>query len=270
MVQEYPSTNYDAADQMIISAARQIGDNEAVYVGVGLPMVAALLAKNTHAPDCTIVIENGIIRTGQFQLPSGTDTVGTQYYSDQLANLNYISYLGQAGFIGLGFLGAGQIDRFGNVNDTVIGDYRNPVYRFPGSGGGNDVISFCKRTCVIVRQSRRRFPEKVDFITCPGFLDGKPGQRESVGIPGNTGPAAVITDLGCYGFEKGEMYLKTIHSGCGITMEKIKEETGWDLKIAPDLKATLPPTAEELRVLREVVDPNKRWSGGKRAGVNPD
>src|ERR1035437_121450 len=110
MVQENQATNYDAADQMIVSAARQIGDNEAVYVGVGLPMVAALLAKHTHAPGCTIVIENGIIRTGQFQLPTGTDTVGTQFNSDQLANLNYISYLGQAGFISLGFLGVGQIE----------------------------------------------------------------------------------------------------------------------------------------------------------------
>ena len=205
---------YNAADQMIVSAARQIRDNEAVYVGVGLPMVAALLAKFTHAPNCTIVIENGIVRTEVFQLPAGTDTVGTQFDADQLANLNYISYLGQAGFINLGFLGAGQIDRFGNVNDTVIGDYRNPVYRFPGSGGGNDVMSFCQRTCIIVRQSKRRFPEKVDFITCPGYLEGKPGQREALGINPGTGPGAVVTDLGCYGFENGEMVLKTIHDGC--------------------------------------------------------
>jgi len=121
-----------------------------------------------------------------------------------------------------------------------------------------------------VRQSRRRFPERVDFITCPGYLDGKSGQREALGIPGNTGPAAVITDLGCYGFENGEMVLKSIHSGCGITLDKVREETGWDIKIAADLKATLPPTGEELRVLREVVDPTKRWSGGKRAAINPD
>jgi len=261
---------YDTADQMIVSAARQIRDNEAVYVGVGLPMVAALLAKSSHAPNCTIVIENGIIRTGEFQLPSGTDTVGTQFNSDQLANLNYISYLGQAGFINLGFLGAGQIDRFGNVNDTVIGDYRNPVYRFPGSGGGNDVMSFCHRTCVIVRQSLRRFPERVDFITCPGFFEGKPGQREALGIPAGTGPAAVITDLGCYEFQNGEMVLKTIHGDCGVTVDKVRAETGWMLKISRDLKNTVPPTDSELRVLHEKVDPTNRWSGGKRAQPNPD
>ncbi len=264
MIQEKTNLNYDAADQMIVSAARQIKDNEAVYVGVGLPMVAALLAKFTHAPNCTIVIENGIIRTGAFSLPAGTDTVGTQFNADQLANLNYISYLGQAGFINLGFLGAGQIDRYGNVNDTAIGDYRNPVYRFPGSGGGNDVMSFCQRTCVIVRQSKRRFPERVDFITCPGYLEGKPGQREALGINPGTGPAAVVTDLGCYGFENGEMVLKTIHSGCGVTVEKAKAETGWDLKVSSDLKDTVPPTTEEIRILREKVDPQQRWAGGKR------
>jgi glutaconate CoA-transferase, subunit B len=267
---EQPVTEYDAADLMIVSAARQIRDGEAVYVGVGLPMVAALVAKYTHAPACTIVIENGIIRTGDFQLPAGTDTVGTQFQADQLASLNYISYLGQSGFIDMGFLGAGQIDRYGNVNDTVIGDYRNPVYRFPGSGGGNDVISFCHRTCVIVRQSRRRFPEKVDFITCPGFLEGRPGQREGLGISPGTGPAAVITDLGCYAFENREMVLTSIHASCGVTLDKIRQETGWDLKISSELKETPAPTGEEIRALREKVDPQKRWSGGKRAAVDPD
>jgi len=167
-------------------------------------------------------------------------------------------------------MGAGQIDRHGNVNDTAIGDYRNPVYRFPGSGGGNDVMTFCHRTCIIVRQSRRRFPEKVDFVTCPGFLDGLPGQREELGISPGTGPASVITDLGCYSFENGEMVLTSIHASCGVTLAKIREETGWDLKISPELKETPVPSPEEIRTLREKVDPQKRWSGGKRAAANPD
>jgi glutaconate CoA-transferase subunit B len=264
MTQDKTNVDYDAGDQMIVSAARQIRDKEAVYVGVGLPMVAALLAKRTHAPDCVIVIENGIVRTDVFQLPTGTDTIGTQSMSDQLVGLNYVSYLGQAGFINLGFLGAGQIDRYGNVNDTVIGDYREPVYRFPGSGGGNDVMSFCQRTCVIVRQSKRRFPEKVDFITCPGYLEGKPGQREKIGLCSGTGPSAVITNLGCYEFENGEMVLKSIHTSCGITLEQIKAETGWKLKVSPDLEDTVPPTEKEMRALHEKVDPNRRFAGGKR------
>src|SRR3989304_803715 len=122
-------TSYDTNDQMIVAAAHLIRDNEAAYVGVGLPMVAGLLAKRMHAPNCTIVIENGIIRSEEFELPAGTDTLSTQFQADQLAGLNYISYLGQSGFINLGFIGAGQIDRWGNVNDTVIGDYYNPIHR---------------------------------------------------------------------------------------------------------------------------------------------
>jgi glutaconate CoA-transferase, subunit B len=256
---------FDPSDQMIVAAAREIKDGEALYVGLGLPLVGALLAKYTHAPRCTIAIENGIVRTSAFPLPQSTDTVGSQTYSDNLGGLFYVNCLGQAGYIDMGFLGAGQVDRFGNVNDTVIGNYRDPVYRFQGGGGANDVISFCKRTVIIVRQSFRRFPEKVDFITCPGYLDGRPAQRESVGLPARTGPHAVITNLGCYGFENGEMVLKTIHSDCGVTLEKVKEETGWDLKVSPDLRPTVPPTAEEVRILREKVDPHKIWSGGKRA-----
>jgi glutaconate CoA-transferase subunit B len=265
MMQTNKATEYEASDQMIVSAAHVIKDYEALYVGLGLPFVAALLAKYTHAPHCTIAIENGIIRTTTFPLPQSTDTVGSQTGSDNLGGLFYVNCLGQAGFIDMGFLGAGQLDRYGNVNDTCIGDYRDPVYRFQGGGGGNDVMSFCKRTVIIVRQSRRRFPEKVDFITCPGYLDGRPGQRESAGLPPGTGPSSVITNLGCYYFEKGEMVLKSIHSGCGVTLDKVIAETGWNLKVSPDLKDTVPPTAEEIRILREQVDPKKIWTGGKRA-----
>jgi glutaconate CoA-transferase, subunit B len=264
MNQSKADSKYDASDQMIISAAREIRDSDIVYVGVGLPMVAALLAKYTHAPHCTIIIENGIIRTSEFELPAATDTVGSQYMADKLAGMFYISSLGQSGYINLGFTGAGQIDRHGNVNDTVIGEYANPLYRFPGSGGANDVLSFCKRTNIILRQSKRRFPERVDFVTCPGYLDGKTRQREMVGLNPGTGPAGVITDLGCYGFENGEMVLKTIHSGVGVTLDKVKAETGWDLKVSPNLNDTIKPTAEELQILREKVDPTKIWSGGKR------
>jgi glutaconate CoA-transferase subunit B len=255
MSQQVSSQDFTANDQMIVAAAKLIRNDDAAYVGVGLPMFAALLAKRTSAPDFIFVIENGIMRTEGFQLPGGTDTLGTQFYSDKLAGLSYISYLGQAGYINLGFIGAGQIDRYGNVNDTVIGDYYNPVHRFPGSGGANDVMSFCDRTCVILNQSKRRFPEKVDFNTCPGYFDGKPGRREEVGIRPGTGPVAVVSDLGCYEFENGEMVLVSVHTACGVTLDKVKEETGWDLKISSDLKDTPPPTEEELVLLREISEP---------------
>ncbi len=262
--------DYTDADQMIVSAAHQIKDNDIVYVGVGLPMVAALLAKNTHAPNCTIIIQNGIIQTTNFELPAATDTLGSQYMSDQLDGLFYINCLGQAGFISTGFIGAGQVDRFGNVNATVVGDYANPTYRWPGSGGGNDVMSFCNRTIIILRQSKRRFPEKVDFVTCPGYLEGKPGQREEAGLPANTGPSEVITNLGCYAFDGGEMILKSIHRDIGVTLSQVKSEIGWDIRVSDELKETRPPTREELRILRQEVDPGKIWAGGKRAVLKQD
>jgi acyl CoA:acetate/3-ketoacid CoA transferase beta subunit len=255
MSQDNSTLDFTANDQMIVAAAKLIRNDEAVYVGVGLPMFAALLAKRTHAPDCTFVIENGIVRTESCELPAGTDTLGTQYHADKLAGLSYVSYLGQAGFINLGFIGAGQVDRFGNVNDTVIGDYYNPTHRWPGSGGANDVMSFCNRTCVILNQDKRRFPEKVDFNTCPGYFDGKPGRREELGMRPGTGPVAVVTDLACYEFENGEMVLKSIHTACGVTLDKVIAETGWDLKISLDLKDTPPPTEEELVILRDTAAP---------------
>jgi glutaconate CoA-transferase subunit B len=264
-MQDRENTANIAADQMIVCAAHQIKDYDVIYVGLGLPLLASLLAKYTHAPHTTIIIENGIVRTKIFDLPAATDTLGSQTFSDQLNGLFYINCLGQAGFINLGFIGAGQIDKYGNVNDTVIGDYRHPGYRFPGSGGANDVMSFCPQTCVVVRQSKRRFPEKVDFITCPGYLDGRPGQREEAGLRPGTGPSVVITDLGLYTFVDREMVLKSVHASVGVTLDRIRAEVGWDLKISPELEETAPPTAEELRTLREKVDPYKIWVGGKRA-----
>ncbi|MFC1949870.1 CoA-transferase subunit beta [Chloroflexota bacterium] len=265
MVQNESVPRYIDTDQMVVSAARQIRDSDVVYTGVGLPMLAALQAKHTHAPNCTIVIQNGIIRASLFPHPGATDTLGSQALADQLDGLFYVNCLGQAGFISTGFLGAGQIDRYGNVNDTAAGDYRNPVHRWAGSGGGNDVMSFCDRTIIIVRQSRRRFLEKVDFITCPGYLDGRPGQREEIGLRPNTGPSVVITNLGIYTFEDQEMTLKSIHGDVGVTPEQVKAEVSWDLKVADQLEDTLPPTDEELRVFRETVSPGKVWVGGRRA-----
>ena len=258
------SLQFTAADQMVVSAARQVKDNDSIYVGVGLPMLAALLAKHSHAPGATIVIENGIIRSTPYDLPPGTDTLATQMMSDQLTSLFYINCLGQAGFMTMGFMGGGQVDRFGNINDTVIGNYYKPVHRWPGSGGGNDVMSFCQRTVVILRQSKRRFPEKVDFVTCPGYFDGTPGRREKEGLPPGTGPATVVTDLGIFGFDNGEMVLESYHGASGITLEKVKAEVSWDLKISPDIKETEPPTESEIQLLRNKIDPQKLWVGGKR------
>ncbi|OGO39810.1 MAG: hypothetical protein A2147_00075 [Chloroflexi bacterium RBG_16_57_8] len=250
MVTESRTAPYTATDQMVVSAARQIRDGDIIYVGVGLPMQAGLLAKHLHAPNSTIIIENGIVRSDAFPLPFGTDTLGSQSMSDQLSGMFHVMCLGQAGHISTGFLGGGQVDRYGNVNDTCVGDYRNPTHRWPGSGGGNDIMSFCGRTIVVLEQTKRRFLERVDFNTCPGYFDGKPGRREGAGLRPNTGPCAVITDLAEYTFVDRELTLKSVHTGVGVTLEKVKSEVSWDIRVSPDLSDTKPPSEEELRILR--------------------
>ncbi len=258
MSKEEHTEDYTAVDQMIISAARLIKDTDTVYTGVGFPIQAAVLAKNLHAPNCTIIIENGIVRASLFRLPYSTDTMESQLLAEQLTGLFYVNCLAQAGHLSLGFMGGGQIDRYGNVNDHVVGDYYKPIHRWMGSGGANDLMSFCRSTIIILEQSKRRFPEKVDFNTCPGFFDGKPDRRKEAGLPSDNGPVAVVTDLATYTFENREMTLKTVHTDCGVTLDKVKEEVGWDIKIADDLTDTEPPTDEELRVYREKIVAERR------------
>jgi len=251
--------DYTEFDQMIISASRLVKDTDVIYTGVGFPIEAAILAKNLHAPNCTIVLENGIVRASMFRLPWTTDTMESQLLAEQLTSLTYVNCLAQAGYITLGFMGGGQVDRYGNVNDHVVGDYYKPVHRWFGSGGANDLMSFCRRTVIILEQSKRRFPEKVDFNTCPGFFDGRPNRRKEVGLPPDNGPVAVITNLATFTFENSEMTLKTVHRSCGITPEKVKAELGWDVKVAEDLSDTLPPTEEELQVYREKIVAARRF-----------
>lgn len=266
MTLEEKTAGYNATDQMIVSAARYVEDNDAVFAGTGLPIVASLLAKYMHAPNATVMTQNGIIRSTIFPLPQHTDSLRLQTMSDKLTGLFYVMCLGHSGFVAKGLLGAGQIDRYGNCNDTVVGDYRNPIHRWPGGGGANDVMSFCKKTIVILRQNKRRFLEKVDFITCPGYLDGSLGRREEIGLTPDTGPSAVITDLGIYTFEDREMVLQSIHSNVGVTLEQVKKEISWDIKVSPNLQETTPPTEEELRIFREKVDPERLFVDGRRAG----
>lgn len=265
MGQKEDGGTYTASEQMVVSAAREICDGDILYVGVGLPTLATWVAKHLHAPNCTVVHEVGIIRTTPCPLGPFQDSLPVQSMSDLLSGFLYVNALAQRGFINVGFLGAGQIDRYGNVNDTAVGDYHHPVHRWNGSGGANDVMSFCNRVIIILKQSRRRFPERVDFVTCPGYLDGRPGRREQLGLIPDTGPYRVVTDMGVYAFEDGEMTLKSIHADIGVTLEDIKSETGWDLKITEDLKHTPPPTAEELSVLRKKVDPHKIFIDGRFA-----
>ncbi|MEE8418852.1 MAG: CoA-transferase [Dehalococcoidales bacterium] len=265
MEQGRKSPGYSAADQMVVSAARRINDGDVVYVGTGLPVMATYLAGYMHAPRCVVILEVGIIRTSPGLLSRSIETLETQTMSDSLSDLFYVSSMAQHGFFDLGFMGAGQVDRYGNVNDTGIGDYYNPTHRWLGCGGANDLVSCCPKTIIILRQSKQRFPERVDFNTCPGYLDGTPGAREAAGLPPNTGPSMVITNLGIYEFENGEMVLTSIHADAGVTLEQVKAEVGWDLKVSSQLEETKPPTEEELFTLRTKVDPDGLYVDGKRA-----
>lgn len=258
--------NYTATEQMVVLAARRIKDEDVLYMGVGLPQLVVSLAKHTHAPNSTAITEWGVIRTALTSpMSPSLNSPQAEAMADSVQGLLFVNAMAQRGFFDVGFVGAGQVDRYGNINSTVAGDYFRPIIRWPGSGGCNDVTSFCKNVIILLNQSKQRFPEKVDFNTAPGYFDGKLGQREENAMLPSTGPSMVITTMGCYTFEDREMTLESIHGDLGITLEKIKAEVGWDIKVAPDLQVTKPPTKEELYALREKVDPNKAFVDGKIA-----
>jgi len=244
---------------MTVTAARELRDHEIVFVGIGLPNLASNLAKRTHAPNLIMIYEAGVIGADPTRMPlsigdpclvSGSQSVCSMFEVFGL-------YL-QAGRIDVGFLEGAQIDKYGNINSTVIGDYRAPKVRLPGSGGACEIASLAKRILIITRHESRRFPEKVDFVTSPGFLRGRQ-EREQLGLEGG-GPDAVITDLGVLRFDKetGEMMLDSIHPG--VKLEDVKRNTGWDLKISKELKITNEPLEEEISILRQ-LDPRGTYLG---------
>ena len=244
---------------MTVTAAKELRDHEIVFVGIGLPNLASNLAKRTHAPNLIMIYEAGVIGANPTRMPlsigdpclvSGSQSVCSMFEVFGL-------YL-QAGRIDVGFLEGAQIDKYGNINSTVIGDYRAPKVRLPGSGGACEIASLAKRILIITRHESRRFPEKVDFVTSPGFLRGRQ-EREQLGLEGG-GPDAVITDLGVLRFDKetGEMMLDSIHPG--VKLEDVKRNTGWDLKISKELKITNEPLEEEISILRQ-LDPRGTYLG---------
>ena len=244
--------SYTANELMVCQAARQLGNAEVVFVGIGLPNLACNLARRLHAPDLVLIYESGAVGAIPERLPISIGDPALVTNSVSVCSMfDIFNYYLQGGLIDVGFLQGAQIDRFGNLNTTVIGSYEKPSVRLPGSGGACEIAILAKRVLVIVPQSKRSFPERVDFITSPGFVDG-PEARRKLGMPGQ-GPAMVITNLGCYEFEEGEMLLTSLHPGC--TLVEIRENVGWEVRIGTDLKTTAEPTAEELRIIREDLDP---------------
>jgi glutaconate CoA-transferase subunit B len=244
---------YSFAELMIVNAARLLRDGDVVFVGVGQPNLACNLAKRTHAPNLVMIYEAGVIGAEPERLPlsigdptlvSGSLSVVSMY--DIFAN-----YL-QRGNVDVGFMGGAQIDKYGNVNATVIGTYEKPKVRLPGSGGSQEIAAWANRCYIMTPHQKRRFPERCDFRTSVGALDGG-GERQRIGLRGR-GMEAVVTDIGILEpDENGELMLTSLHPG--KTADEAKANTGWDLKVAAQLKATEPVTENELRILRDELDP---------------
>src|SRR3954452_16721853 len=237
---------------MSVTAARAMQDVTACFVGIGLPSTGANLARRTHAKDLVLVYEAGAIGAKPPRLPLSIGDGMLGETADSIASVPEIfNYWVQPGRIDVGFLGAAQIDRFANINATVVGDYASPKVRLPGAGGAPEIAASCGEVIVIVRQSPRAFVETVDFITSVGHGNG-PGSRERLGLRGK-GPTKVITDLGILEPDPQTCELVLTHVHPEVTAEQAREPTGWDLPVADDLVTSDPPTDEELRQLRELV-----------------
>jgi glutaconate CoA-transferase, subunit B len=249
--------SYSAMELMICSAARLLEDGRTVAVGTGIPCAAAMLAQRTSAPNLVILFEAGGIAP---QLPTMPISVGDSrsfYRAVMATSMADIMETCQRGMIDFTFLGGAQIDPFGNLNSTVIGaDYNKPRVRLPGSGGANDLASLCWRILVVAQHDRRRFVEKLDFLTTPGYLTG-PGAREAAGLPAGTGPYRVITDLAVLGYHPETCRMRVLSLHPGITLERVRASTGFDLAVAEPLGVTEAPTMNELQILREEVDPKR-------------
>ncbi len=243
-----------SAELMIVNAARLLKDGDVVFVGVGQPNLACNLAKRTHAPNLVMIYEAGVIGAEPARLPLsiGDPTLVTGSLSVVSMYDIFSNYL-QRGNVDVGFLGGAQIDRYGNINATIIGgDYTQPKVRLPGSGGAQEIAAWANRCYIMTPHQKRRFPERVDFLTSAGYLDGD-GGREQAGLRG-AGPVAVVTDIGLLEPDShGELTLTALHPG--KTTEMAHENTGWSLKVADQLRATAPVSENELRILREELDP---------------
>ena len=247
-------TDYTPVELLSTVAARLLEDGSTVMVGTGMPMLAAMLAQRTHAPNLTLIYEAGGIGAESPRLPVSVGDERTFHRGFQAAGMHDVMSYGQAGHIDYGFLGGAQLDRYGNLNSTVIGDWESPTVRFPGSGGANDIGSWAWQTIIAMQQREETFVEELDFRTTPGYLDG-PENREEAGLPADTGPYRVITQLGLYGFDEDTRELTLLSLHPGVTVEEVQDASGFEIAVADDLDESPTPTAEELRLLREELDP---------------
>jgi glutaconate CoA-transferase subunit B len=246
---------YSPSELLICLSSRVMEDGTTAFIGTGIPMLAASLAQAMHAPNLVPIFEFGGTGAILEKLPLAVGDMRTYNKALAASGICDVMETAQRGFVEFGFLGGAQIDKYGNLNSTVIGDHKHPKVRLPGSGGANDVGSACWRTIAIMIHDKRRFMEKIDFITTPGFLSG-PGAREEAGLPRNTGPYRVVTNLCVMGYDDESKRMKLLSVNPGVTKEMVIENTAFELLIADNITQNEPPTAEELRILREHVDPD--------------
>jgi glutaconate CoA-transferase, subunit B len=252
------SNEYNPTELLICTAARLMTDNTTALIGTGIPMLAAALAQRMHAPNLVTLFEFGGSGAILDELPLAVGGESTFHRAISAAGICEIFETAQRGFIEYGFLGGAQIDPFGNLNSTTIGDHDHPKVRLPGSGGANDIGSHCWRTIAIMRQDTRRFMEKIDFITTPGYLSG-PGAREKAGLPPGTGPYRVVSNLAVLGYHPETKRMMLLATQPGISVDEVKQNTGFELAISDQVDQNPPPTLEELRILREDVDRNRLY-----------
>jgi glutaconate CoA-transferase, subunit B len=242
------TVTYTADEMMAVAAARRLRNGMVCFVGIGLPSRAANLARATHAPDCVLIYESGAIGAKPAHLPLSIGDGELAETADAVVSVPEIfSYWLQGGWIDVGFLGAAQIDARGNLNSTVIGDYARPTVRLPGAGGAPEIAAWCRETFVMLRQTRRAFVERLDFLTTVG----KPGGS------GGAGVTCVVTDLGLLEPDPDtrELVLTELHPD--VTVDEAQEATGWELRVAPDLRLGQPPGAGELQALRALKPANE-------------
>jgi glutaconate CoA-transferase subunit B len=252
---------YSADEMMTVAAARMLRNGAVCFVGIGLPSAAANLARLTHAPEVMLIYESGTIGAKPSVLPLSIGDGELAETADTVVSIAEIfAYWLQGCRVDVGFLGAAQIDRFANINTTVIGDYRSPQVRLPGAGGAAEIASSAREVLIMLRQSKRALVEKLDFVTSAGYLDGGDG-RERLGVSGR-GPSAVITDLGILtpDLPTRELTLTSLHPG--VTAGQAIAATGWPLKVAPNLAHTAPPSVTELAALRDLNQRTARAHAG--------
>jgi len=244
---------FTTLELMAVCGARAIKNGEVVFIGTGLPMIAAMLAKRTHAPNAKIVYEAGFIDSNAIDIAlSIADSRLGYRASGAIGLIETLGLMLQGGHVDVGFVGAAQIDEYGNINTTYIGPFEKPNVRLPGSGGGNDIVSSAKRIVIIMTHEKRKMVKKLDYMTSPGFING-PGAREKAGLRGG-GPSLVVTNLCQMDFDQQTKQIRLAAVHPGVSVEQVLENSGFDLIVPKEVPTTELPTYEELKLLRE-IDP---------------